>query len=471
MNASYKKKATHSQTKIIIPEVNPVRALVHGNAFRMMMLMVVHPLLALAMRSSTLLATAHAMFTLAVGLWLALFSKDTRKAGYAAAYIVGAEVLWRMTQARIFWEGGKYFVILILGIALLRIKPWRRSGVPILYFGLLSISIPLTLLSLGVSSAARDAISFNLSGPFALMVSALYFSQMNFDQDAMRRLVWWAILPILGIATLTLSGTLSAGQIVFTGESNFATSGGFGPNQVSAVLGLGGGLALLLFLTGKGLASRWFTIFLALGFLTLSALTFSRGGLYNAAVMLVLALAHSLRSGRRRIAALVTLLVTGLVGGYLIFPRLNAFTGGMLEQRFGDLNTTLRGRIAQADLDLWYANPVLGVGPGISKTDRLSLLGFTVAAHTEYTRVLSEHGSAGLLALLVLLWAAARTYLRAPTVEAQTWVAALLAWPLMEMSQAAMRIVAISFMFGLAMVNWDIKDGTSQATGHWVDRH
>ncbi len=455
MNKSYRKAGVPTQShRKIINESNPARALVHSSGFGMAVLILAHPLLALAMRASSLLATAHALFTVALGLSFALFSKDTRKVGYVAAYIAGAEVLWRMTNAQIYWEAGKYFSILILGIALFRISPWQRSGLPILYFGLLSMSIPLVLLRFGTSSAARDAISFNLSGPFALMVCALYFSQITLDQNAMRRMAWWVILPILGIATLTASGTLSAGPIVFTDESNFSTSGGFGPNQISAILGLGAGLALLLFLTGKGLATRWLTIFLALGFLTLSALTFSRGGLYNAAIMAILALAHNLRDPRRRIATILALLIIGLIGGYIIFPRLNAFTGGMLGQRFSDLNTTSRVEIAQADLEIWFANPMLGVGPGISKTERI--FGFGIGSHTEYTRVLAEHGSAGILSLLVLFWMAARTYLRALKVEAQAWIAALMAWPLMEMSHAAMRVVAISFLFGLAMVNWEI---------------
>jgi len=454
MNKSYRRVGVPTQSYRKIPkEGNLARALVRSPGFGMAALVVVHPFLALAMKDSSFLATAHALFTLALGLSFALVSKDIRKVGYVAAYIAGAEILWRMTNAQIYWEAGKYFSIIILGIALFRIKPWQRSSLPILYFGLLLLSIPLVLSRLGTSSAARDAISFNLSGPLALMVCALYFSQITLDQNAMRRMAWWVILSILGIATLTVAGILSAGPITFTDESNFATSGGFGPNQISAALGLGGGLSFLLYLTGKDHASRWFTIFLALGFLTLSALTFSRGGVYNAAIMAMLALAHNMQDTRRRIATILTVLIIGLIGGYLIFPRLNAFTGGMIGHRFSDLNTTSRAEIAQADLEIWFANPVLGIGPGISKTERI--FGHGVAAHTEYTRILAEHGSAGLLSLLVLFWITARAYFRAPKAESQIWVAALLAWPLMEMSHAAMRVVAISFLFGLALVSWD----------------
>lgn len=455
MNPSYNKPIESGRTSgIIVNEINPVRALVHGSSFGLVVLGLLHPLIALAMRSSSLVATAHAFLTVIIGVCFALFSKDMRKAGYIAAYITGAEVLWRMTGAQVFWEGGKYFTILILGLAFLRTKPKLVSLLPIiLYFLLLSLSIPLTIEKLGFSNAARDFISFNLSGPFALMVCIIYFSQITLNQDNLWRMLWCGILPVLGMATLILSGMLSAERIIFTNDSNYATSGGFGPNQVSAILGLGGGLAILLFLMGKRFASRWLTIFLALGLLSLSALTFSRGGMYNAAAMGLLTLVHFLRNARGRTVAILAMLVISIAGGYLIFPRLNAFTGGMLGARFSDFDTTSRTKIAQADLGLWLDNPVLGVGPGMSARERLSFIG--IAPHTEYTRILAEHGLAGLLALLVLLWMAVRAYSRAPALGYQTWVAALLAWPFLEMSHAAMRIVAISFLFGLAMVKWE----------------
>jgi hypothetical protein len=462
MNTFYEETSAHIPAQRAADEINPVRALVHSPGFGLFLLAIIHPFLALAMRALPLLATIHALATLLIGLALALINRDKRKAGYLAAYIAGAEVLWRMTNAQIPWEAGKYFTILILVIALLRIKAWQRANLPLLFFFLLAASIPLTLASMGFSGAATEAISFNMSGPLALMICALFFSQMTFDQDVLRRLLWYVVVPILGVGALTAYGIVSAEQIVFTGESNFMTSGGFGPNQVSAILGLGGGLCLLLFLTGKGTLLRFICVTFGLGLLVLSTLTFSRGGMYNTAIMMALASVHYVRSPRGRVAITLMLLVIGLVGGYLIFPRLNAFTGGMLEERFSDLDLTLRGQIARADLRLWLENPLLGVGPGLSSVGRILSLGKEIAAHTEYSRMLAEHGTAGLVALLILLMMAIRAYSRAPSLEAQTWVAALLAWPMMEMSHAAMRVVAISFLFGLALVNWDRGQGTSQ---------
>lgn len=422
--------------------------------FGLAFLLVAHPLLALEMRDSVQVSTLHAFITVAIGLIFVLFSKDFRKVSFVVAYIAGSDVLWRMTDAHIFWEGGKYFTVLLLSIALLRIKGWQQAGIPLFYLFLLSLSIPLTISTFGFSGSARDAISFNLSGSLSLAICVLYFSQQTFDLSYVQRVIWWMIFPILSVATLVLNGILSRGQIIFTDQSNFATSGGFGPNQVSALLGLGGGLMFLILLQGKGFKQRLLSLIFSTLFFILSALTFSRGGLYNAAFMLILASIHYLRNPSRRIALLGIALIVGILGGYFILPRMNEFTGGMLGERFSSLDTTLRAQIAEADLELWFTNPFLGVGPGLSNSGRLAILGREVASHTEYTRVLAEHGIAGLLALVLIIVLAIKTYFQAPNLDAKVLVAAFLGWSLMEMSHSAMRLVAISFIFGIAMVNW-----------------
>ncbi len=417
-------------------------------------MVVLHPLIAWLMDASSFIATAHAYLTILIGIGFAAFGKDARKVTYVAAYIVGAEVLWRMTEARIFWEGGKYYVALILGIALLRFRTRREMLLPLLFFVFLCASVPITLANLGLTAEARDALSFNLSGALALTICAWYFLQLKFDHVMMREVAWCVVFPVLGTALLTIVGILSADKIVFTGESNFDTSGGFGPNQVSAILGLGGGLLLLLFFTSVRVMSRWLSLGLAIGLFALTALTFSRGGLYNVVVMIILALVHFLQNARGRLITIIGLFILSLVGGYVIYPRLNDFTGGMLEARYKDTDTTLRGEIAKVDIDTWLSHPILGVGPGMSSAKHAQIFGFDIAAHTEYTRILAEHGALGLVAFLLILVLILRAYLQAPTSQAQTWVVALAAWSFAEMSHSAIRIVAIPFLLGIALVQW-----------------
>jgi len=71
---------------------------------------------------------------------------------------------------------------------------------------------------------------------------------------------------------------------------------------------------------------------------------------------------------------------------------------------------------------------------------------------------LAEHGSLGALALLILVYYLIRAFFKAPGVFAKAWVVAFAFWAMVEMAHAAMRIVAIPLMLGLAVVTWK-KDG------------
>lgn len=412
-----------------------------------------HIPLALLMNVAPLVATAHALVTLAVGLWLAVSSREAWKITGAAAYIVGAEVLWRMNNAGVFWEFGKYATIAVLGLALLRMKKWKSAGLPVLFFCLLALSIPLTLLSLSPSQA-RQEISFNLSGPLCLAVSALFFAQIKLDWEARQKIVWSITAPILGIAALCVYGIASAQDIVFTNNSNFTTSGGYGPNQVSAMLGLGALLLILVAVQARRGTTRWISLLVTMGLIVLSGLTFSRGGLYNLAAAVLMAAIFFLRYPRLRAAFLPIALIATFIGGYYVFPKLNEFTSGMLGTRFSDTDTTNRLEIMQSELEIWKQNPVLGVGPGIAKYISADEFGVKIAAHTEYTRILAEHGIPGILAILLLISLTGRAVLKAPPGMAQAWAAALATWSLVEMTHAAMRIAAIGFVFGLALAGW-----------------
>ena len=76
------------------------------------------------------------------------------------------------------------------------------------------------------------------------------------------------------------------------------------------------------------------------------------------------------------------------------------------------------------------------------------------AAHTEFSRALSEHGIFGLLSLVVLASLVVGLYLRAPSVLTRGWVAAFSVWSFAAMTHSAMRISAIALMLGIASIVW-----------------
>ena len=413
----------------------------------MMLLVLAHIPAGLVMNRFSLLTFVHAAVTFLLGVRVAMRRDDPARIACAAAYITGAEVLWRMTTDRLPWELGKYAVIAVCGTAILKRDGAKGLVAPLLFFSLLLPSAVLTLADFPLEEA-RQQISFNLSGPFALAICAGFFYRTTLTFDELQRAFLWFLAPVAGIAAIVLFGILTNPDITFNTESNTATSGGFGPNQVSAILGLG---ALLAFLSQFAARASWQFRLAAFGLLvwlgTHSALTFSRGGLFAAgggAVVAALYYAVRYPGARLRLA-----LVAGLVfctGKYVIWPALDEFTDGTITARFTESDLSRRDEIGVADLIIWEEHPILGVGPGRSSLEHRE----SVIAHTEFTRVLAEHGVFGAAAIVLMLYLAYRNVRRAEWDKSRGFVLAMITWACLFMLNSAMRLAAPSFLIGLA---------------------
>lgn len=410
-----------------------------------------HVPLALAFSASSAFAMGWIVLALSVGIWYALANPHLERVAYVAAYFIGSEVLWRMTSANPFWETGKYAIALLFFLALLRTGKLTGPMGIFLYFICLLPSLVLPMANVSNESFLGD-ISYYFSGPLALTVSTWFFSHVKLDSTKLQRLFCCLIAPVVGIGTITLFKLVTAKTVVFTNSSNFATSGGFGPNQVSAALGLG---ALVAFLAGMmssgGRAFKVVSFLIALFLSTMSALTFSRTGLYTAAVVSVIAIFFLIREPRLRLQLIAGLGVVLLGAYFLVLPRLENMTEGKLGRRFANTTLTGRDRIALGDIQLFFENPVFGIGPGQARDKRTTDVG-TTAAHTEFSRLLAEHGSFGLVAVLMLLLTAFHNFRRTRSPEAQALTVSAIAWSFLFMSVSAMRLAAPAFMFGLSAV-------------------
>jgi hypothetical protein len=80
----------------------------------------------------------------------------------------------------------------------------------------------------------------------------------------------------------------------------------------------------------------------------------------------------------------------------------------------------------------------------------MRLLSTGAGQHTEYTRMLAEHGILGLIALFILIRLSLRPFLirRPPTSKAV--IVSFAVWSLLFMFHAATRLVAPCLLFGLA---------------------
>jgi hypothetical protein len=92
---------------------------------------------------------------------------------------------------------------------------------------------------------------------------------------------------------------------------------------------------------------------------------------------------------------------------------------------------------------------MFGVGPGMA-TELRDELGTRGIAHTEFTRMVAEHGTLGALAFVLLIVLTLRTLRRTVGLIPKAFVAALLAWAALFLAIDAMRLVAPSVVVGLA---------------------
>jgi O-antigen ligase len=410
----------------------------------------VHLMLGLAMRQLAPAATLHTFATILAVLAISLYTKNPAVVLMCACYVSGAEVLWRMSKSYTFHETAKYMVSLLCFIGLIRMKRVRLPGHAVLYLALLLPAAVFPFVYFSFDLFRRHAL-FHLSGPIALTMAVLFCSNLRISAGELWRACVAFAAPLCGVLAVTVRSSYMQ-DVKFGTESNFQTSGGFGPNQVASSLAMGALLVLMGALLAR--TGRWQRVMLAglaAAFTLQSAMTFSRGGVISLGLALVVAgpLVLSGHRYKRQILA-------GVVGVALVlavaFPLVNAYTGGKLAERFAEKKMSGREKLAAADWEVFQEHPMFGVGVGISKYFHPG----AITAHTEYTRALSEHGLLGVAAYLALFWLLLRR--GAAILEAREsrpyrgLLLALMVWPLTYMVVNAMRTSAPGLAIGMAFL-------------------
>ncbi len=427
------------------------------------LLSLLHLPLGILLYNSPLFGLLHPLGILCVGLYFAFQdeSESWHGVAYATAYLTGSEILWRMSESLIFWEFGKYGISFIMITAIVRRGLSKIPILPTVYFVLLLPACFLTLFNSELSEA-RSELSSNLSGPLLLFVSCVFFSYLQFDWWQVRRFFFALLLPGLSVGATTLFYTVTTPDIAFNTESNLATSGGFGPNQVSAILGLGVFSALFCLIMLHNYLG--FKIYLAIAAIFLavqSMLTFSRGGIYNA--LGAIGVVVLMQSGDfKKIAGILTsLILLTAIFMIFLFPVINDFTGGLLQERFEDTGTTNRSEIIETDFQILAENPIFGVGVGEAKFYRKQISNQNAASHTEFVRLVSEHGLLGIAALVVLFAMAVMNFMKQESLFGKTLVIGVIFWSSFYMLNSGMRLSIPAFIWGFSFVEI-VRFGTSQ---------
>lgn len=404
--------------------------------------------LGFVMSKSAALATVHLVATLGAVVVVAALSRRPDLILAVTVYAGLCDVLWRSSSALGPYEGSKY--ALVVGFGLLAIRFLKQPKNLALCASLVLLLIPgaaIGAMTLGLGPA-RQLVSSNLSGLVAIAAAVLACSNLRLSLTEMRGIYLIALSPIIAVTAQATASTVASKDLTFTDEVNFATSGGFGPNQVSSLLCLGGLLCVLV-IVQRGV--RWHLRVLALGtgvwLVGQAVLTFSRGGLFalvlaGAGVGLV---ALTLSGQRARVLIAAGLLVVVAVQ---VLSWAGAFTDGASEDRLSSTDSTNRADIAKADIQLFLERPIVGVGVGVSVYERDYGQG-TVAPHTEYTRLLAEHGLLGLAVIGVLTVICVRLVRTADGWYRMAAVG-LLVMAVAQMTHSATRIGSIAVAFGLA---------------------
>ncbi|MFV8342119.1 O-antigen ligase family protein [Flavobacterium sp. XS2P39] len=405
-------------------------------------------------------------------LFLYIIKKQNKnnEALIAAAYVVGSEVFLRMTQGNPLYEISKYGVMIFL-VTGMYFSGFSKGAVPYwLYLLLLVPSLVLTTFVLNFDTNIRTTIAFNISGPVCLGLASLYTFRRKIPLDQMNNVLLSMGLPIISCMVYLTFYTPNIRDLITSTQSNFETSGGYGPNQVATILGLG----MFIFFSRVILESQtkfllFVNLLIALNITYRGMLTFSRGGMITGFMMIVLLLFFlyfkSNFRGKVKLNYIIVFVTLAMIAtwSYTSFQ-----TSGLIDKRYANQDAkgrvkeskfTGREEIAQDEINLFLKNPVFGVGVGKGREAREVETGDASLSHDEITRMLAEHGSLGVMALLILFFTPLALYLEN---KFNMFLLCFVLFWFLTINHAAMRTAAPAFVYSLSLLNVQLGGGSKK---------
>lgn len=379
----------------------------------------------------------------------------------AAAYVVGSEVFLRMTGGNPLYEISKYGVMSFILMGMYY-SGFSKGAVPYWIFLLLLVpGIVMSAFVLNFDTNIRNVIAFNISGPVCLGLASLYTFRRKIALEEINTILLSMGLPIVTCMVYLSLYTPNVQEVITGTESNFQTSGGYGPNQVATVLGLG----MFIFFSRLILDSKTkfqiiINLIIALNITYRGMLTFSRGGMITGFLMIVLLVVFlyfkSNYTGKVKLNYIIMLLVFAMLGTW-VYTSFQ--TGGLIDKRYANQDAagrvkasqfTGREDVAQNEINTFLKNPVFGVGVGKGAEVREDETGMQVLSHDEITRMLAEHGALGIVGLLILFFTPLVLYLEN---KFNMFLLCFVAFWFLTINHAAMRTAAPAFVYSLSLLN------------------
>ncbi|WP_142785592.1 O-antigen ligase family protein [Changchengzhania lutea] len=379
----------------------------------------------------------------------------------ACAYIVGIEVFLRMNNGTFFYEAIKYLVIIFILMDMFSSSFNSGALVYVIYICLLIPGIFVAFTNMGFDTDIRKAVAFNLSGPVCLGISAIFCYRRKVSFKQLKMVLTTFVLPLVSTMVYLFLYTPDLQSAITGTESNFAASGGFGPNQVATVLGIGMFALAARFFMSRGNILLKYLDLLLLGLMGFRAIvTFSRGGVFTALIMIVVFIAiyyFKVNTKSRRTVLRSIFVFLGIALFTWMISSIQ--TSGFIDKRYANQDaagrdkqdlTTGRTDLVTFEINEFVNHPFLGIGVGKVKEVRLYETGILAASHNEISRIVAEHGLLGIFAFLILLFTP--LILRTKDRSNLFFYSFYLFW-LLTINHSAMRIAAPAFLYGLCLLN------------------
>ena len=404
-------------------------------------------------------------------------SQKVVKVLMACSYIVGAEVFIRMTGGNVLYEASKYLVIIFTLMGIITIRVSKQPIPYVIYIFLLIPGILIAGFNATVTSTLRTDIAFNLSGPVCLGIVAIFCFKRKISYQNMHSVLLYMAIPLVSMTTYLFLYTPDIRETITGTGSNFAASGGFGPNQVSTVLGLGMFVfALRFFMLSPNLMLKIVNGILLAAMSFRGIVTFSRGGVITALIMITAFIYFYFKRVNVKAKFRISRLVFVFIGlAIIVWAFSKIQTSGLIENRYTNRDalgrekedvTTGRSDLISFEIEEFLNNPILGVGVGKIKQLREQKEGVLAASHNEMSRILSEHGLFGVTALLILLFIP--LFFRLKNKSNVFFYSCYLFW-FLTINHSAMRIAAPAFVYGLCLLDIQFKKTKNTSRVHKIN--
>lgn len=379
---------------------------------------------------------------------------------YATAYLVGSEIVLRMTDGNPVYEFSKFGVMIFILVGI------YFSGIPknaVAYWVFLLLLIPsviLTSTELNYAISLRKEISFNVSGPVCLGICSIYNYNRKVSITQLNNILLCVGLPIISCIVYLILFTPNLRDIITGTDSNALTSGGFGPNQVSTMLGL----AMFIFVSRLMLLSQTKYLFIINLILTLiityrGFITFSRGGMITGFIMIsVLIIVSYFFISKVKKIRMILMISFVLLAFFAAWSYSSEQTNGLIDKRYANKdaagrikedNLSGRTELAEDEFETFLKYPILGIGVGRNMEQRYQRTGEVIVSHNEVTRMIAEHGSLGILGLMILFMTPLILYIDN---KYNIYFLCFLAFWLLTINHAAMRLAAPAFIYSLSLL-------------------